>query len=65
MSKSVDVVVVGAGIAGGALAAALVRGGKSVLVLERSTEYVDHVRGEYMHPGSRRSATTRPVRRAD
>jgi 2-polyprenyl-6-methoxyphenol hydroxylase-like FAD-dependent oxidoreductase len=45
-----DVVVVGAGIAGGALATGLARGGLSVLVLERSTEYVDHVRGEYMHP---------------
>lgn len=45
-----DVVVVGAGIAGSALATALARDGVSVLVLERSREYVDHVRGEYMHP---------------
>jgi 2-polyprenyl-6-methoxyphenol hydroxylase-like FAD-dependent oxidoreductase len=48
--ERVDVVVVGAGIAGGSLAAALARGGMSVRVLERSAEYVDHVRGEYMHP---------------
>ena len=26
------------------------RAGRSVTVLERSTEYVDRVRGEYMHP---------------
>jgi 2-polyprenyl-6-methoxyphenol hydroxylase-like FAD-dependent oxidoreductase len=48
--ERVDVVVVGSGIAGGALTATLARAGTSVLVLERSTEYVDHVRGEYMHP---------------
>jgi 2-polyprenyl-6-methoxyphenol hydroxylase-like FAD-dependent oxidoreductase len=49
-SERVDVVVVGAGIAGSALGAVLARGGIEVVVLERSTEYVDHVRGEYMHP---------------
>jgi len=49
-TERVDVAVVGAGIAGSALATALARGGASVLVLERSTEYVDHVRGEFMHP---------------
>jgi 2-polyprenyl-6-methoxyphenol hydroxylase-like FAD-dependent oxidoreductase len=45
-----DVVVIGAGIAGGALAAALARAGKRVLVLERTLEHEDRVRGEYMHP---------------
>jgi len=49
-TERVDVVVVGAGIAGSALSAALARAGVSVLALERSREYVDHVRGEYMHP---------------
>ena len=45
-----DVVVIGAGIAGGALAAVLARSGKRVLVLERTLEHEDRVRGEYMHP---------------
>lgn len=48
-TEPVDVVVVGAGIAGSALATALARGGVRVLVLERSEEYSDHVRGEFMH----------------
>jgi 2-polyprenyl-6-methoxyphenol hydroxylase-like FAD-dependent oxidoreductase len=46
----VDVVVVGAGIAGGALGSRLARAGLSVLILERTTEYVDRVRGEWMAP---------------
>ena len=45
-----DVVVIGAGIAGGALAAFLARSGTRVLVLERTLEHEDRVRGEYMHP---------------
>ncbi len=49
-TQRVDVVVVGAGIAGSALATVLARDGVSVLVLERSRQYVDHVRGEYVHP---------------
>jgi len=46
----VDVVIVGGGIAGSGLGAVLARNGKSVLVLERTTEYVDKVRGEWMAP---------------
>jgi 2-polyprenyl-6-methoxyphenol hydroxylase-like FAD-dependent oxidoreductase len=45
-----DVVVVGGGIAGSAVAAALAPSGVRVLVLERQTTYRDKVRGEYMHP---------------
>ena len=50
MQGTVDVVVIGGGIAGSALGATLARGGASVIVLERSAEYRDRVRGEYMQP---------------
>jgi 2-polyprenyl-6-methoxyphenol hydroxylase-like FAD-dependent oxidoreductase len=43
-----DVVVVGGGIAGSALAAALARHGLGVTVLEQEHEYRDRVRGEYL-----------------
>jgi len=45
-----DVVIVGGGIAGSALACVLAPAGIRVLVLERQTSYRDKVRGEYMHP---------------
>src|SRR5438045_7388805 len=45
---SVDVVVVGGGLAGSALATVLARAGRSVLVLERETKFKDRVRGENM-----------------
>jgi 2-polyprenyl-6-methoxyphenol hydroxylase-like FAD-dependent oxidoreductase len=45
-----DVVVVGGGIAGSALAARLARGGCRVLVLERQERFRDRVRGEAMAP---------------
>ena len=48
--QSVDVVVVGGGIAGSALATVLARRGVEVTVLERQTEYHDRVRGELMQP---------------
>ncbi|MCW0212246.1 MAG: FAD-dependent monooxygenase [Pseudonocardia sp.] len=41
-----DVVVVGGGIAGSALATVLARAGRAVLLLERETAYRDKVRGE-------------------
>ncbi len=45
-----DVAIVGGGIAGSALAYALASQGRSVTVLESSTEYEDRVRGECMMP---------------
>jgi 2-polyprenyl-6-methoxyphenol hydroxylase-like FAD-dependent oxidoreductase len=48
MDRSVDVVVVGGGIAGSALATVLARRGLDVVVLERQTEYRDKVRGEVL-----------------
>lgn len=50
MTGLVDVVVVGGGIAGGALATVLARAGVSVLLLERTIEYRDRVRGEWLSP---------------
>src|ERR1700744_475674 len=43
---SYDVIVVGGGIAGSALATALARDGLEVLVVERQTTFRDKVRGE-------------------
>ncbi len=48
MDRSVDVVVVGGGIAGSALATVLARRGLDVVVLERQTAYRDKVRGEVL-----------------
>jgi len=44
-----DVVIIGGGIAGNALATVLARTGRAVLVLERSTVYRDKVRGGVFH----------------
>ena len=48
--RTLDVVIVGAGIAGSALAISLARAGYSVLMLEKSTVHVDRVRGEFIVP---------------
>jgi 2-polyprenyl-6-methoxyphenol hydroxylase-like FAD-dependent oxidoreductase len=48
MSKTYDIVIVGGGIAGSALAAVLARGGVAVAVLERDPVPIDRVRGEAM-----------------
>ena len=50
MQKSFDIVIVGGGIAGSAMAAVLARNGLAVAVLERDLAPVDRVRGEYMAP---------------
>ena len=50
LPQTVDVVIVGGGIAGGALATVLARDGLSVLVLERAKDYRDAVRGESIVP---------------
>jgi len=49
-SQSDVVVIVGAGIAGSALAIALARSGFGVTLLEKSTVHVDRVRGEFIVP---------------
>jgi 2-polyprenyl-6-methoxyphenol hydroxylase-like FAD-dependent oxidoreductase len=49
-SERTDVVIVGGGIAGSALATALAGDGVGVTVLEASEEYEDRVRGETMVP---------------
>lgn len=50
MCNQPEIVIVGGGIGGGALATVLARAGLSVAVLERDLEPVDRVRGEFMAP---------------
>lgn len=50
MDLSADVVVVGGGIAGAAVAKAAAEAGLRVTVLERQTTYRDKVRGEFVAP---------------
>jgi len=59
--RNVDVVIVGGGIAGSSLAAALAKAGLGVVVVERERRFRDRVRGESVHPwggGSRRSSAS-------
>lgn len=51
-----ELLVVGGGIAGGALAAAAARAGIGVLLVEKSLEHRDRVRGEFMPPWGVREA---------
>jgi menaquinone-9 beta-reductase len=48
--ESFEVVIIGRGITGDALATVLARAGKSVLILERTRVYRDRVRGEGFQP---------------
>jgi 2-polyprenyl-6-methoxyphenol hydroxylase-like FAD-dependent oxidoreductase len=52
MSSDIDpeVVVAGGGIGGSALGAVLAREGVAVVIVEKSTVHVDHVRGEWLAP---------------
>lgn len=47
---SPEIVIVGGGVGGGALATVLARNGVEVVVLERETSYPDRVRGEFIAP---------------
>lgn len=50
MTKSYDLIIVGGGIGGAALAIVMGRAGKSVLLLEQTTVFEDKVRGEWIAP---------------
>lgn len=50
MTQQYDLIIVGGGIGGSALAATMAKAGKRVLLLEKSTVYEDHVRGEWIAP---------------
>lgn len=50
MGDSYDLVIVGGGIGGSALAATMAQAGRSVLLLEQSETYEDKVRGEWIAP---------------
>ena len=50
-SKTYDIITVGGGLGGAALAKAMAEHGARVLVVERETQFKDRVRGELWHPG--------------
>jgi len=56
-SSHYDLLIVGGGIAGAALAAAMAGEGRRVLLLERQTRFRDRIRGEAMMPWGVREAT--------
>ncbi|MFZ0657911.1 MAG: FAD-dependent monooxygenase [Candidatus Binataceae bacterium] len=45
-----EVVIIGGGIGGGALAASLAQAGIATIILEKSTVHIDQVRGEWIAP---------------
>ena len=50
MAETPEILIVGAGVAGAAMAIVLARCGHSVLILEKSETHVDRVRGESITP---------------
>ena len=48
--RDYDLIVVGGGVAGGALSTVMARAGRRVLLLEQTETYVDRVRGEWIAP---------------
>jgi flavin-dependent dehydrogenase len=60
-----DVVIVGAGVAGGALATRTARDGFSVLMLERTLVHLDRIRGEKILPRRPESNAARQTLIAD
>jgi len=50
MNTTPEIVIIGGGIGGGALATVLARQHIDVVVLERETDYPDRVRGEFIVP---------------
>ncbi len=50
IESNTDVVVIGGGIAGSAISVVLAEAGLSILMLEKSLEHKDEVRGEWMAP---------------
>ncbi|MGH6998751.1 MAG: NAD(P)-binding protein, partial [Phenylobacterium sp.] len=48
--QSCDLIIVGGGIGGAALAAVMAQAGRSVLLLEQTEVYEDKVRGEWIAP---------------
>ncbi|HEY2664654.1 MAG TPA: FAD-dependent monooxygenase [Candidatus Binataceae bacterium] len=50
LGDDAEVLVVGGGVAGGALATTLARAGLGVMIIEKSLEHIDRVRGEWLAP---------------
>lgn len=53
-----DVIVVGSGILGSALAAVLARDGRRVVIIERDLKEPDRIVGELLQPGGCRALDT-------